>query len=189
MNDTPFQNFDPHAGIAPNLIPTPPAAMPEVPGMVDATASLSPFQDVQDVDQIIAQLSLDRPLPLFIPNRERYKGYQFHIINDTPTEMAAALRRGWRAVDDPELVKLFADKVSGSDKTGKITKPILMARDRRIGDHEDRLKRAKVDELRAGMDPKNRQFNSKYVDESLTINSGDTKGVFRGAGMGQMRGT
>lgn len=185
--DSPFSNFNPNAGLAPNLIPTPPAEMPGAPDIPDAMGALSPFQQPQDVDQIIQQLSLDRPLPLYIPNRERYKGYQFHIINDTPTEMASALRRGWQPVDDPELVKLFSDKVSGSDKTGKITRPILMARDRRIGEHEDRLKREKLAQQNAGLDPKHKQFNSKYVDPSLTINSGDTSGKFGGAGLGRIR--
>jgi hypothetical protein len=101
--------------------------------------------------------------------------------------MAAALRRGWQPVDDPELVKLFADKVSGSTKEGKITRPVLMGRDKRIGEHEDRLKREKLAEQNKGLDPRNRQFNSKYVDPSLTINSGDTKGRFDGAGMGRIR--
>lgn len=188
MDNSPFQNFNPNAGLAPNLIPTPPAAMPEAPGAGDAMQSLSPFAKPQDVDQIINQLSIDRPLPLFIPNREKYPNYQFHIINDTPQEMAAALRRGWQPVDDPELVKLFADKVSGSTKEGRITRPVLMGRDRRIGDHEDRLKRAKLDEQNKGLDPRNKSFGSKYVDTSLTINSGDTKGRFEGTGMGRIRG-
>jgi hypothetical protein len=185
VDNSPFQNFN--AGLAPNLIPTPPAEMPEAPGAGDAMQSLSPFTKAQDVEQIINQLSIDRPLPLFIPNREKYTGYQFHIINDTPQEMAAALRRGWQPVDDPELVKLFADKVSGSTKEGKITRPVLMGRDKRIGEHEDRLKREKLAEQNKGLDPRNRQFNSKYVDPSLTINSGDTKGRFDGAGMGRIR--
>lgn len=179
--------FDPHAGLSPNLVPTPPADMPEVPSVAAPLEALSPFQQPQDYQSIIDQLSLDRPLPLFIPNRERYKGYQFHIINDTAQEMAAALRRGWRPVDDPELVKLFAEKVSGSDKTGRITRPILMARDKRIGDHEDRLKREKLAEQNKGLHPRNKTFNSKFVDPNLTINSGDTTGKFEGLGMGRIR--
>ena len=122
----PFQNFN--AGLAPNLTPSPPQEMPAVPEIPDATERLSPFQEAQDVDSIIHGLSLDRPLPLYIPNREKYKGYQFHIINDTPQEFAAAARRGWRAVDDPALLALFEGKVSGTDKNGIITKPVLMAR-------------------------------------------------------------
>lgn len=171
----------PFGGLAPNLTPTPPAAMPEAPEIGDAMASLSPFVKPQDVDQVIKQLSLDRPLPLYIPNRERYRGYQFHIINDTPKELAEAMRRGWQPVDDPALLELFEGKVSGTDKTGKITKPILVARDRHIGEHEDRMKRAKLKEQYAGLDPKNKRFNSKYADSDAPKNSGDTRGQFGGA--------
>jgi hypothetical protein len=34
----------------------------------------------------------------------------------------------------------------------------------------------------AGLDPRNRQFNSKYADTEAVINAGTTKGSFSGAG-------
>jgi hypothetical protein len=169
------------AGIAPNLKPTPPAAMPEPPGASDAMASLSPFKEAQDIDAIIASLTLDRPLPLYIPDREKYPEYQFHIINDTPQEMAHAMRHGWKVVDSPELVALFEGKVSGTDKTGKITKPVLVARPKVIGQHVARQTRMKLAEMYAGMDPRKRSFNSKYADTQTVINNGVTAGNFSGA--------
>ena len=85
MPETPvFSPFVPTGGISENLIPNPPSPIPEAPGIFDATASLSPFKEAQDVDQIISQLKLDRPLPLYIPDREKYSDFEFHIINDTP---------------------------------------------------------------------------------------------------------
>jgi hypothetical protein len=173
---------NPFESLAPNLIPNPPAEIPEAPQAGDAVASLSPFKEAQDVDSIIKNLTLDRPLALYIPNREKYPEYQFHIINDTPTEMAEALRKGWQRVDDPKLTELFESKVSGTDKTGKITRPVLMARSKQVGEIVAKRNRQTLHDLYKGMDPKNKQFNSKYADTQTVINSGDTKGQFSGAG-------
>jgi hypothetical protein len=177
-----MSNDFPGSGLAPNLIPNPPADIPEAPGVNDATAKLSPFKEAQDVDSIIKNLTLDRPLALYIPNQEKYPEFQFHIINDTPTEMADALRKGWQPVDDPELKMLFDSKVSGTDKTGKITRPLLMARSKRVGEIVAKRHRQTLHDLYQGMDPRNKQFNSKYADTQTVINSGDTKGKFSGAG-------
>lgn len=171
-------NPSPFGGLAPNLIPNPPADMPEAPGAGDAMVSLSPFSKPQDVDSIISNLTLDRPLTLYIPNREKYPEFQFRIINDTPQEMADAQRKGWQPVDDPELVKLFQDKVSGIDKTGKITRPLLMARSKQIGEIVAKRHRQMLHDLYQGMDPAKKQFNSKYVNIKPAIASGDTAGAF-----------
>jgi hypothetical protein len=182
--------FTSHAatgGIAPNLIPSPPPAMP-MPWELPAAPAVkkSPFSTVQDYESIVQQLSLDRPLPLFIPNRHLYTEYQFRIINDTPQEYAVAHRRGFRPVDDPELVALFEGKISGSDKTGKLTKPVLMARDRRIGQHEMRLQRMKLDELNKGLDPKQRMFNSTKAENVLS-GPDASAGKFGGMGLGRIK--
>jgi hypothetical protein len=177
----PFSPFVP-TGIAENLIPNPPADIPEAPEFPDATASLSDGSDAQDVDSIIAGLTLNRPLPLYIPNREKHLNKSFHVINDNPQELAEAMRMHWRPVTDPGMLALFEGKVSGVDKTGKIMKPMLMERDIRITHAYDKLKRQKLHDMYAGMDPRNKQFNSKYADTEAVINSGTTKGQFSGAG-------
>jgi hypothetical protein len=171
-------NPSPFAGLSENLIPNPPAEMPEAPGAGNAMESLSPFSKPQDVDSIISQLTLDRPLTLYIPNREKYPEFQFRIINDTSVEIADAMRKGWQPVDDPELVRLFQDKVSGIDKTGKITRPLLMARSKKIGEIVAKRHRQMLHDLYTGMDPAKKQFNSKYVNSAPAIASGDTKGAF-----------
>jgi len=171
-------NPSPFAGLSENLIPNPPPEMPQAPAAGDAMANLSPFKDVLDVDAIIKNLTLDRPLTLYIPNREKYPEFQFRIINDVPQEKAEANRKGWRQVDDPELVELFQDKVSGIDKTGKIMRPILMARPKQIGEIVAKRHRQALRDLYAGMDPTTKQFNSKYVKTQPTISSGDTAGAF-----------
>lgn len=176
MTDSPF------ASLAPNLIPNPPAEIPEAPSAGDATERLSPFKEAQDVDSIIKSLTLDRPLTLYVPNREKYPEWQFRIINDTPTEMAEALRKGWQPVDNPELVSLFESKVSGTDKTGKITRPLLMARSKQIGEVIAKRHRQTLHDLYQGMDPANKQFNSKYADTQGPVARGETKGQFSGQG-------
>jgi hypothetical protein len=173
---------NPFEGLAPNLVPNPPAAMPEAPSAGDAMAKLSPFKEAQDIDSIIKSLTLDRPLTLYIPNRERYPDWQFRIINDTPTELAEALRKGWKQVDDPELTNLFESKVSGTDKTGKITRPLLMARSKQVGEIVAKRHRQTLQDLYRGMNPETKQFNSKYADTKGPINSGDTAGKFGGQG-------
>lgn len=171
-------NPSPFGGLAPNLIPNPPADMPEAPGAGDAMVSLSPFSKAQDVDSIIQGLTLDRPLTLYIPNREKYPEFQFRIINDTPQEMAEAQRKGWMPVDDPELVRLFQDKVSGIDKTGKITRPLLMARSKQIGEIVAKRHRQMLHDLYQGMDPAKKQFNSKFTEIRASTPIGDTVGKF-----------
>ena len=184
---TPFKSFAASAGIAPNLIPTPPAAMPEAPDIPDAMAHLYPFKEAQDVDSIINNITIERPLPLYIPPELKHSQMEYHIINDTPQEYAAALRRHWKRVDQVEVLALFDDKVSGTDKEGKVTRPILMARDRRIGIQEAKLKAAKLAAHNAGLDPRNKQFNSKFADTKTVIAQGVTDGRFEGAGMGRIK--
>jgi hypothetical protein len=178
----PFSPFVPTGSLPENLVPNPPTDIPVTPEMPDAMSMLADGNNPQDVDSIIASLTLERPLPLYIPNRERYPEKSFHIINNTPQEMAEAMRSHWRPVTDPRLLALFEGKVSGVDKTGKITVPILMERDIRITQAYDRLKRQKLHDMYAGMDPRNKQFNSKYADTEAVINAGTTKGQFSGAG-------
>lgn len=181
--------FTDHAatgGIAPNLIPTPPAAMP-MPWETPSPAQiLSPFSKPQDAASVIKQLSIDRPLPLFIPNRHLYPEHEFRIINDTSQEYAVAHRRGFQPVDDPNLKELFDGKVSGSDKTGRLTKPVLMARDRRIGLEELKLKRMRIDELNRGLDPTQRMFNSSKA-ENVVSGPDASKGKFGGLGLGKIK--
>lgn len=178
----PFSPFVPTGTLSENLMPNPPADIPEAPAAGDAMAKLSNGNEAQDIDSIIAGLTLERPLPLYIPGRENYPDKSLHIINSTPQEMAEAMRFHWKPVTDPRLLALFEGKVSGVDKTGKITTPILMERDIRITQAYDRLKRQKLHDMYMGMDPRNKQFNSKYADTEAVINAGTTKGQFSGAG-------
>jgi hypothetical protein len=179
----PFSPFVPTSDALPeNLMPHPPADIPEAPEAGDATASAPEAPGEQDIDSIIASLTLDRPLPLYIPGREKYKDKSFHIINDDPQEYAAAARQYWKPVTDPYLLSLFEGKVSGVDKTGKIRRPVLMERPLRITEAYDKLKRQKLHDMYQGLDPRNKQFNSKYADTEAVINSGATKGSFSGAG-------
>jgi hypothetical protein len=178
----PFSPFVPTGGLPENLVPKPPADIPEAPEAGDAMSTLADSPAEQEIKDIIASLTLERPLPLYIPEREKYQDKSFHIINSTPQEMAEAMRFHWRPVTDPALLALFEGKVSGIDKTGKITTPVLMERDIRITQAYDKLKRQKLHDMYAGMDPRNKQFNSKYADTEAVINSGTTKGQFSGAG-------
>jgi len=182
----PFNPFVPSGnmndGLPENLVPNPPSNIPEVPPMNDAMASMSNGNDAQDVDSIIASLTLNRELPLYIPDRDRYPQKSFHIINDTPQELAAAMRLHWKPCTDLHMLALFEGKVSGVDKTGKITRPLLMERDARITAAYDRLTRQQLHDMYKGMDPRNKQFNSKYADTEAVINSGTTKGQFTGQG-------
>lgn len=158
MSDFPFAS-----GIAPNLIPNPPADVPEAPGADDAVAALSPFSEPQDVDAIIANLTLDRPLKLFIPNKHLYPQHEFRIINSIPSEMADAHNKGWKEVSDPELCKLFTDLVAGTDKSGKAFRPILCARPKQVGEHVRKQHRLQLKSLYDGMDPKNKEMGGKYT--------------------------
>lgn len=172
--------YTPFPGLAPNLTPNPPAEMPEAQTTGDAVAGLSPFSEPVDVNAIIANLTLDRPLKLFIPNKERFPDWEFRIINSIPAEIADAHNKGFREVTDPELVKLFVDLVAGTDKDGKAFRPILCARPKKVGEHVRKRNRMQLQSLYAGMDPSNKEFNSKYA-EKVDAQAG-TKGSFTGAG-------
>lgn len=174
-------NFNPFQGLPPNLVPNPPAGIPEAPGAGNAMAGQSPFSEPLDVDAIIANLTLDRPLKLFIPNRERYPGWEFRIINSIPGEIADAHNKGFREVTDPDIVGLFKDLVAGSDKEGKAFRPILCARPKQVGDHVRRRHRMQLQSLYAGMDPRNKVINSKYA-ENVTTGNDASKGSFTGDG-------
>lgn len=160
-----FPNFklDPFAGMPDALKPNPPAAMPEPTAAGDAMASASPFREALDVDEIIKNLTLDRPLKLFIPNLKQYPDYEFRIINGIPQEIAAAQNKGFREITDPEMVSLFTDLVAGTDKSGKAFRPLLFARPKAVGEHVRKGYRRQLASLYAGMDPKNKEFESKYA--------------------------
>lgn len=183
MPETPaFSPFVPTGSLPENLVPHPPADIPEAPDVNDAVAAAPDTPEAQEINDIIAGLTLRRELPLYIPEREKYKNKSFHIINDVPQELAAAMRIHWKPVTDPHLLSLFEGKVSGVDKTGKIMKPMLMERDIRITQAYEKLGRQQLHDMYAGMDPRNKQFNSKYADTETVINAGTTKGQFSGAG-------
>jgi hypothetical protein len=178
----PFSPFVPTGGLAENLVPNPPADIPEAPEVSDAFASMDNTPEAQEVADIIANLTLKRELPLYIPDREKYLNKSFHIINDEPQEMAAAMRQYWKPTTDPHMLSLFEGKVSGVNKSGKIMKPVLMERDIRITQAYDKLKRQQLHDMYKAMDPRNRQFNSKYADTEAVINQAITKGQFTGQG-------
>ena len=144
--DNPFQ------GLPPNLVPNAPPGTPEAPGPGDAMAALSPFSEPQDIASIIAQLKLDRPLKLYIPDREKYPEWEFRIINSIPQEIADAHNKGFKQVSSPELVKLFDNLVAGTDKEGKAFRPLLFARPTQVGEHVRKLHRRQLQSLYAGMD-------------------------------------
>lgn len=152
-----FQSNSPfNPGLSPNLVPNPPTDIPEAPGAGDALKGLSPFTQEQDVDQIIKQLVLDRPLKLYIPNREKYPEWEFRIINNLPGEIAAANNKGFRQIDDPELAGLFTDLIAGKDKDGKAYRPLLFARPKKVGEAVRKRNREQLRSLYAGMDPANK---------------------------------
>ena len=172
MTDSPFAP----AGLAPNLIPNVPGEMPEAPGAGDAVAGLSPFKEALTVEEIFKNLILDRPLKLFIPNKEQYPQFEFRIINSTPTEIAAAHNKGFREVTDEKLSGLFADLVAGTDKDGKAFRPLLMARPKAVGDHIRKKQRQQLQSIYAGMDPKNKVLNETKAEIALS----ETKANFSG---------
>lgn len=176
MSDT----SNPFTGLNPALVPHPPADVPEAPGAGNAMASMSPFSEPLDVDKIIENLTLDRPLKLFIPNRERYPDFEFRIINSIPGEIADAHNKGFKEVTDDKIVGLFRDLVAGTDKDGKAFRPILCARPKKVGDVVRKRQRMQLQSLYAGMDPQNKEFNSKYAAK---VDARDgTQGNFTGAG-------
>lgn len=154
---------NPFDGLNPALKPHPPAEMPGVQEAADATANLSPFLEALDADKIIANLTLDRPLSLYIPGREKYPDWEFHIINSIPREKADALNKGFREITDPALTSLFTDLVAGHDKDGKTFRPLLMARPKAVGEAVRKRQRQQLQSLYAGMDPKNKELSGKYT--------------------------
>lgn len=179
MSNDPF-SAGPFGGIAPNLIPNPPGTIPEASGAADATASLSPFLEPLDLEEIYKNLVLNRPLKLFIPNKHLYPQWEFRIINSIPQEIAAANNKGFRQVTDPELTKLFNDLVAGTDKEGKMYRPLLFARSKKVGDHVRRKHREEYASIVAGMDPKNKELEGQYT--SNVDAKGGTFGKFSGQG-------
>jgi hypothetical protein len=170
----------PFPGLSENLIPNPPGEIPQAAEAGNATGALSPFSEPQDVDSIIAQLTLDRPLKLYIPNRERYPDFEFRVINSIPQEIADAHNKGWKEVTDPELSKLFVELVAGTDKNGKAYRPILCARPKAVGEHVRQRARMQLQSLYAGMDPKNKDLSGRYTDN--VDKHGGTAAQFQGDG-------
>lgn len=172
--------FNPFSGTPDFLKPNPPGEIPEASGAGDAVANLSPFSEPQDTDSIIANLTLDRPLKLFVPDKHLYPEHEFRIINSIPSEMADAHNKGFKEVTDPKLCKLFTDLVAGTDKNGKAFRPILCARPKKVGEHIRKRQRLQLQSLYAGMDPSNKELNGKYT---ANVDAKDgTKASFEGAG-------
>lgn len=175
-----FPGNDPFAGLTPNLTPNPPPGMPEAQSAGDGMSSASPFLEPQDIDQIIKQLTLDRPLKLFIPNRDKYPGYEFRIINSIPAEIADAHNKGWKEVTNPEMTELFTELVAGTNKDGKAFRPILCSRPKAVGDHIRKRNRLQLASLYAGMDPKNKDLEGKYTN-NVRDGADASRGQFAGA--------
>jgi len=171
----------PGTGLPPNLIPNPPPSIPQAPGPGDALAALSPFSEPQDIDSIIAQLRLNRPLKLYIPDREKYPEWEFRIINSIPQEIADAHNKGFKHVSRPELVELFDNLVAGTDKEGKAFRPLLFARPKAVGDHVRKLNRAQLKSFYDGMDPRNKDMSGRYTG-NVDARDG-TKAEFGGAAL------
>ena len=161
------------SGLTPNLVPNPPSDIPEAPGAGDAIAGLSPFKEALDVETIMKNLVLDRPLKLYIPNRGDYPQWEFRIINSIPQEKADAQNKGWKEVTDEKLTGLFDSLVAGTDKTGAAFRPLLMARPKAVGEHIRKEQRKQLRSLYAGMDPSNKDMSGKY-----TINVDKKDGTF-----------
>lgn len=167
-------------GLAPNLIPNPPGEIPEASGAGDATAQLSPFREAQDVDSIIKNLILDRPLKLYIPHKERYPQWEFRVINSIPGEIATARNKGFREVDAPEMAGLFTDLIAGHDKANRAFRPILMARPKKVGDEVRRRQRMQLRSMYAGMDPRNKELDGRYT-KNIREGKDASEGNFSGA--------
>lgn len=169
---------NPFAGLPGNLKPHPPGDIPEAPGAGNAMESMSPFSEPLDIDRIIKNLVLDRPLSLYIPNREKYPDWEFRIINSIPREIADAHNKGFKEITDPKMTELFRDLVAGTDKDGKAFRPILCARPKAVGEHVRKRHRMQLQSLYAGMDPANKGFDSKYAENAGK--EGGTRAQFTG---------
>lgn len=165
------------------LKPNPPPEIPEAPAAGNATASLSPFSEPQDINTIMRQLVLDRPLKFYIPDREKYPDFEFRIINSIPQEMADARNKGFQPVTDPKFAQLFEDLVAGTDKTGKAFRPILVARPKAVGDEVRRRRLKQLQGLYAGMDPRNRDTLDTSYSSNVREGQDASKGAFSGPGM------
>lgn len=171
---------NPFEGLPDALKPNPPAAIPEPQAAGDAMASASPFKEALDVDEIIKNLTLDRPLSLFIPEniKKKFADFEFRIINSIPREIAVANNNGFREVTDPEAAALFAGLVAGTDKDGKAFRPLLYGRPKAVGRHIANVHRKQLASLYAGMDPSNKDLAGKYT---ANVDAKDgTKGQFTG---------
>lgn len=170
-------------GLPPNLVPNPPGEIPQASEAGDAVKQLSPFSEPQDVDSIIAGLVLDRPLKLFIPReiKEKYPEHEFRIINSIPQEIATAHNKGFRAVTDPEAVRLFDGLVAGTTKEGAAFRPLLYGRPRAVGEHVRKVYRKQLASLYAGMNPRNKELDGKYT-ENVKDGKDASKGSFTGDG-------
>ena len=175
MSQTPFPGT---GGLAPNLMPNPPGEIPAPLEAGDATGQ-SPFVEPLSIADIIKNLVLDRPLKLYIPNKELYPDWEFRIINSIPAEIADAHNKGFKQITDPKLAELFVDLVAGTDQKGHAYRPMLFARPKVVGEHIRKRNRKKLQGLYAGMDPANKEFNSKYA-RKVDENAG-TFGNFTGA--------
>src|SRR6185369_7336221 len=126
-------------------------------------------------------LVLDRQLKLYVPGRQNYPNHEFRIINSIPQEIADAHNKGWREVTQPEFAGLFEDLVAGTSKDGKAFRPMLMARDKRIGKLVQERNRKELASIYAGMDPRNvNTLSGKYTDR--VDEQGLSAGKFQGDG-------
>jgi hypothetical protein len=169
---------NPFQGLPPNLTPNPPADIPEAPEAGNAAEYMSAFSEPQDVDAVIANLTLDRPLKLYIPDQHLYPNDDFRIINSMASEIGDAHNKGFKEVTNPKLANLFRDLVAGTDKDGRAYRPLLMARPKAVVKYILDRYRRQLSSLNAGMDPKNKEFTSKYTENAQT----ESKGQFTGAG-------
>jgi len=165
-------------GIDDHLKPNPPAAIPEAFSAGNAVANLTPFKEALDWEQIIQNLVLDRPLKLYIPDREKYPDWEFFICNGTPTAMMNAKNKGFVPVTDEKLSNLFKDLTAGTDEDGKAFRPILMARSKAVGDHVRKRHRKQLQSLYAGMDPTKKDIGGKYATRVDGV--GMSQGSFEG---------
>lgn len=166
-------------GVPDILKPNAPGDIPEATGAREAVTA-SPFKEAQDVDSIIEQLKLDRPLSLYIPNREKYPDWEFRIINSIPKEIADAHNKGFKEVDDPDLMGTFKDLIAGHDKAGATFRPILCARPKKVGDEVRRRQRLQLRSLYAGMDPKNATTLDGKYSNNVKDGADASKGQFSG---------